>query len=74
MKRHTKHDRSHHHIDEVEVVRPAPKPAAAPSNGQMDEQTIRLRAYEKWEAAGRPGGDGVQFWLEAEKELTAAAH
>ena len=30
---------------------------------------IRLSAYQKWEAAGKPAGDGVQFWLEAEQEL-----
>jgi len=30
---------------------------------------IRLSAYRKWESAGRPTGDGVQFWLEAEQEL-----
>jgi hypothetical protein len=30
---------------------------------------IRLRAYLKWEAAGRPAGDDVRFWLEAEREL-----
>jgi hypothetical protein len=35
------------------------------------EEVIRLRAYFKWEAAGRPEGDGVSFWLEAEKELGA---
>jgi len=73
MKRHTKHDRAHRHDEEVEVVKPTPKPAGAPiHNGHVDEQTIRLRAYERWEAAGRPEGDGVQFWLDAEKELTAA--
>jgi hypothetical protein len=33
------------------------------------ENKLRLRAYQKWEAAGRPEGDGVQFWLEAEVEL-----
>ena len=26
-------------------------------------------AYEKWEAAGKPPGDGSEFWLQAEKEL-----
>lgn len=31
---------------------------------------IRLCAYRKWEKAGKPTGDGVQFWLEAEQELT----
>jgi hypothetical protein len=33
---------------------------------------IQLGAYHRWEAAGRPAGDGVQFWLEAEKQLAAA--
>jgi hypothetical protein len=32
---------------------------------------IQLCAFHKWEAAGKPTGDGVQFWLEAEKELAA---
>lgn len=35
------------------------------------EQSVRELAYQKWEEAGRPEGDGVQFWLDAEKELTA---
>jgi hypothetical protein len=30
---------------------------------------IRQLAYEKWEAAGKPPGDGTDFWLQAEKEL-----
>ena len=34
------------------------------------EDAIRIRAYQKWEAAGKPAGDGVQFWLTAEKELS----
>ena len=29
---------------------------------------IRLRAYFKWQNAGSPPGDGVSFWLEAERE------
>jgi hypothetical protein len=33
---------------------------------------IQLGAYHRWEAAGRPTGDGVQFWLEAEQQLAAA--
>lgn len=33
------------------------------------DDAIRLCAYQKWEAAGKPGGDGIQFWLAAEKEL-----
>jgi hypothetical protein len=31
---------------------------------------IRLRAYQKWEAAGKPAGDGVGIWLAAEQELS----
>ena len=33
------------------------------------ENAIRLCAYQKWEAAGRPADDGAHFWLAAEKEL-----
>jgi hypothetical protein len=35
----------------------------------VSDEDIRLYAYQKWEAAGQPTGDGVQFWLEAEHEL-----
>ncbi len=34
------------------------------SNGDA----IRLAAYLKWEAAGKPECDGTAFWLEAEHE------
>jgi hypothetical protein len=30
---------------------------------------IQRSAFHKWEAAGRPSGDGVNFWLEAEHDL-----
>ena len=30
---------------------------------------IRSRAYQKWRAAGGPGGDCARFWEEAEQEL-----
>jgi hypothetical protein len=33
------------------------------------EDQIRMRAYQKWQAAGCPAGDGSNFWCEAEKEL-----
>jgi hypothetical protein len=39
-------------------------------NGKVvSDENIRLCAYQKWEAAGKPAGDGVQFWLEAQQEL-----
>ena len=35
----------------------------------MDYEEIRRRAYEKWEAEGRPEGEHDRHWTEAEKEL-----
>jgi hypothetical protein len=45
---------------------PAPTP---PTRQELSADAIRLRAYLKWEAAGMPPGDGLHFWLDAEKEL-----
>jgi hypothetical protein len=33
------------------------------------EQSIRVRAYQKWEEAGKPNTDPERFWLEAEQEV-----
>lgn len=41
----------------------------APNRPSVSAEDIRFRAYEKWESAGKPTGDGVPFWLDAEKEL-----
>jgi DUF2934 family protein len=39
-------------------------------NGKfVSDKDIRFCAYQKGEATGKPAGDGVQFWLEAEQEL-----
>ena len=35
------------------------------------EDEIRELAYQKWEEAGCPSGDGHDFWLEAEREVIA---
>jgi len=35
---------------------------------KVGEEKIRCLAYEKWLAAGKPAGDGIDFWLEAERE------
>ena len=35
------------------------------------EEAIRTLAHSKWEAAGCPAGDGIGFWLEAEREVHA---
>jgi len=33
------------------------------------EDLIRMGAYLRWEAAGRPEGDGVGFWLDSERDF-----
>ena len=35
------------------------------------EEAIRELAYQKWEEAGCPSGDGFDFWLEAEQAVMA---
>jgi hypothetical protein len=35
------------------------------------EEAIRVRAYQLWERAGHPEGNGTSFWLEAETQLLA---
>jgi hypothetical protein len=37
----------------------------------VSADAIRLCAYRNWEVAGKPSSDGIPFWLEAERELTA---
>ena len=37
----------------------------------ISPDAVRLYAYQKWEIAGKPAGDGIPFWLEAENELAA---
>jgi hypothetical protein len=37
---------------------------------QDEHNKIRERAYTLWEEAGKPLGDGVEFWLRAESEQT----
>ena len=60
------------------LVQAMPKPA--PSAGAASEMpaaagddAIRTRAYFLWDEAGRPEGDGTQFWATAERELSAAS-
>lgn len=46
----------------------------SPLNQQLMDahrDAVRLLAHGKWEAAGCPAGDGVDFWLEAEREVNA---
>jgi cold shock CspA family protein/ribosome-associated translation inhibitor RaiA len=41
-----------------------------PGAPSISEEAVRQRAYARWEAAGRPAGDGIDFWLAAEQELS----
>jgi len=38
---------------------------------QVPQEEIARRAYELWEARGRPSGDGTDDWNAAVAELTA---
>lgn len=35
---------------------------------ELCRQVVRKMAYSKWLAAGSPVGDGLPFWIEAERE------
>lgn len=35
------------------------------------EEEVREKAYLLWEEAGKPEGDGVEFWVRAEQELAS---
>lgn len=39
---------------------------------EVTDDEVRLAAYRRWEMAGKPAGDGVEFWLAAERELRGA--
>ncbi|HEV2392287.1 MAG TPA: DUF2934 domain-containing protein [Verrucomicrobiae bacterium] len=40
---------------------------------KVKESEISVVAYQMWEKAGRPAGRDLQFWLDAEGQLRAAA-
>ncbi|MGA0598976.1 DUF2934 domain-containing protein [Enterovirga sp. CN4-39] len=42
-------------------------------SNQVTKEQIRTRALELWEQNGRPLGKDLEFWLQAERELKAAA-
>lgn len=35
----------------------------------VSDDEVRQLAYAKWQAAGCPECDGIEFWLEAERDL-----
>jgi hypothetical protein len=46
---------------------------AAGGASPVGVEEIRLSAYLKWVAVGKPEGDGSTFWVEAERELRKAS-
>lgn len=48
----------------------SPEQLSATTECGVCEDSIREKAYLLWEAAGSPPGDGVEFWVQAEKELS----
>ncbi len=71
---HKKTATAAHHSSGVSTSVQQPDAASTPGrqdrNGKSpSEELVRLHAYQRWEAAGRPAGDGVRFWLEAEQEF-----
>lgn len=51
-----------------------PGNVAIPERAQsVPETEIQLRAYLKWEAAGKPKGQQARFWLAAKEELLQGA-
>jgi hypothetical protein len=44
----------------------SPEPASSRS---VTHQEIQTRAYQNWEAKGKPAGMDLKFWLEAQREL-----
>ena len=64
----------HNHKRATQAQSNSTQSGAAPGDEESNTQlvsaaAIRLYAFRKWEIAGKPTGDGVQFWLEAEQEL-----
>lgn len=46
--------------------------AAKPSVGALSAEKIAARAYEIWQANGRPHGRDQEHWFQAERELRGA--
>jgi hypothetical protein len=71
-----KHHQKHATVAPSDPTGPATTTQTAVASGDKERKTslvsaddIRLRAYRKWESAGKPTRDGISFWLEAEQEL-----
>lgn len=45
------------------------EPEELPTTAPISQEDVQVRAYLKWEAAGKLDGNDVDYWLEAEQEL-----
>jgi hypothetical protein len=75
MRKKTAHQAPSSSTNAASGTKPAPASVSGdpfPKGKAVSEEIVRLRAYQKWEASGKPGGDGLKFWLEAEQELLQA--
>jgi hypothetical protein len=79
--KHTTHGQHNQHNDLRELARARENSRANEGTSNhlqgieriiaISPEAIRHHAYGKWESAGKPEGDGIAFWLTAEKELAA---
>jgi hypothetical protein len=46
-----------------------PAPERRLETARPSEDEVRPLAYKRWQEAGCPASDGVEFWLEAEAEI-----
>jgi hypothetical protein len=53
------------------AAEPTPVPAAAGPSVHIPHDKIEARAYEIWVRKGKPQGQDLQNWTEAEAELRA---
>ena len=58
------------HLDAPQVAEESQHNAPGAARASTEE-AVRTAAFFRWEAAGCPLGDGVEFWLAAEGELKA---
>ena len=48
------------------------KPGLRQTGNKVDQDQIAERAFQLWEAAKRPAGRDLEFWLKAEAELNTS--
>ena len=73
---HVDHQETAGSVAAIESTDAAIEAAIVPTNSAAliedhsgHEEEIRPLAYRKWQEAGCPVGDGIEFWLAAETEI-----